>query len=311
MAKLSDLQLASLLDEIACAMRAGTPIVASMQRLQDRRLGSVARAAGRVADNLSRGKGLAESFESIDSSLSREAAATIQCCQQAGDGGLLERMAAQLRQRSEYARNCRLAWLYPLLLLLIGYAVGVWVMAPLVQRYQGRDFDWPPAALQTAQWLEANWIYPPLVVAALVLILGLWSATSHRLSWPVRMRLFAQSLADQLAHNVPEDLAIRNAANMSGDKSLQSIDNPTLDSPPVKQILAEASLQDIDGVNRQETLVAQLRLVSTLYAQRARRQGYLWSQLVPRTAMMLVGGGMVFAYTWWVIAPVYRQVSQW
>ena len=80
MVKLTDLQLASLLEEIGCAMRAGTPIADSMRRLESRRLGRVGRAAQTIASGLERGQSLADSVEGINSATHEQAAAAIRAC---------------------------------------------------------------------------------------------------------------------------------------------------------------------------------------------------------------------------------------
>ena len=52
MARICDFQFALLLEEIGYSMRDQTPIRDAMQRLENRRLGSVAVAAREIRDNL-------------------------------------------------------------------------------------------------------------------------------------------------------------------------------------------------------------------------------------------------------------------
>ncbi len=312
MARLSDLQLASLLDEIACAMRVGTPIAESMRRLNDRRLGPVASASAMIAEALERGESLSASVGSIASPMSAQAAAAIQACQQqGGEAKLLGRMAELLRQRSEYSRMFRLAWLYPLLLLVVGYAIGVSIMGPMILRFQGHDVAWPAWLFALAEWSDSNWQWPLIVMLALLVMVAAWLVSRNRFPRDVRMRLFCQSLADQLTHDVPEDVAIATAAKMSGEGSLESIVEPTLRAPELGKILSKGGSTDIPGIGQADALVARLRYTASVYGERARRHSHLWSRLLPRLAMVVIGGGLIISYAWWVIAPVYRQVAMW
>ena len=313
MGKLSDLQVASLLEEIACAMRVGTPILDTMRRLETRRLGSISGAARTVAEGLERGENIADAVSEVASPAGAQAAGAIRACQDSGNSGLLERMAHQLRLRSEHARSFRLAWFYPWLLLAVGYAIGVTVMAPLIREMNGRDIRWPTWLVGLSNWLEHNWWLPPLIIGAGLVVFVFWLHSRDRFPRDVRLGLFCNSLADQFIHNVPEDVAIRSAAEMSGDLGLMSIIDPTLQNPEIAKIIA---IEDPSAANTldsplKETLIAKLRYLGSMHNERARQQAFLWSRFVPRLAMAVVGAGITFSYAWWVIAPVYRQVASW
>lgn len=313
MVKLSDLQVASLLEEIACAMRVGTPIWESMRRLESRRLGRIAGAARKIADGLERGETLADALGKVASPASAQAAAAIRACQENGNSGLLERMSHQLRLRSEHARSFRLAWFYPWLLLAVGYFVGVAVMAPMIREMDGRAIDWPAWLVGLSHWVQDNWWIPPAMIAAALVGLIFWLRSRDRFPRAVRLGLFCNTLADQFSYDVPEDVAIRNAAEMSGDDRLMSIRQPTLQSPEVAEIIAMSDQLQAGVLDSplKATLIAKLRFLGSEYNERARQQAFLWSRFVPRLAMVAVGFGLTFSYAWWVIAPVYRQVAQW
>ena len=70
-------------------------------------------------------------------------------------------------------------------------------------------------------------------------------------------------------------------------------------------------LPDVAGATKQEMLVANLRYAAAVHNERSRRQDYFWGRLLPRVAMVLIGGGLTLAYAWWIIRPVYQQVAQW
>ena len=66
MPRLSDLQASLLLQEIACAMRVGTPMDEAMRRLESRRLGAAARTAHFIADGVAQGKPVSAVLREID-----------------------------------------------------------------------------------------------------------------------------------------------------------------------------------------------------------------------------------------------------
>ncbi len=262
---------------------------------------------------LERGETIADAISQVASPASAQAAAAIRACQDNGSSGLLERMAHQFRLRCEHARSFRLAWFYPWLLLAVGYFVGVAVMAPMIREMNGRAIDWPTWLVGLSNWLQDGWWLPPLLMAAGLVGFVFWVRSRDRFPRAVRLGLFCNSLADQFTYDVPEDVAIRNAAEMSGDVCLMSISQPTLQSPEVAKILAlhDPSQASVLDSPLKQTLIAKLRFLGSQYNERARQQAFLWSRLVPRLAMVAVGFGITFSYAWWVIAPVYRQVAQW
>ena len=174
MARLSDRQLAALLDEIAAAMRVDLPIVETMQRLQNRRLGAVATAAGQIMEAMKRGQTAADAIGCCDAALIDQAAAAVRASQRSGNPKILTRLSSLLRGRSEYLRASHLSWMYPLILLVIAYATAVGVMVPMLQKYQGRDFSWPESVLNFSRYLETNWFVPPIAMAIFAVAWLFW-----------------------------------------------------------------------------------------------------------------------------------------
>lgn len=315
MAHLSDMQLASLLDEIAAAMRIGAPVGDAVRRLGDRRLGSVARAARKFADAIDRGEAASEAIKLYGSPLITQASATIQACEKSNDSTLLSQVATQLRARYEHSRLTRLTWLYPIFLLALAYAVAVLAMVPVVLGNQSRDFKWSDGVVRICNYLSHSWPIPLAIGIALIVLFLVWASRRQALPKHVQRFIFCQSLADQLEHRIPEREAIRSAALMSGQSALANDVNPSLDSAAVKRNLSGTSAAtlglEIDGVNTADLLIARLRYASVLHSERARQHDYLWGTLLPRLAMVVVGGGLTLAYAWWVIRPIYQQVAAW
>ena len=313
MAKLSDLQLAALLEEIASTMKADMPIIESMKRLSTRRNGTIGKLSGTIAAALERGESLPDALRHSGAPLSGEAAATVQACQAGGDPSLLSSMAQLLRARLRHQQAARFAWLYPFALLVVAYLAGVFIMIPLVLQNVGLDYEWPQAVVAVSRWLNVMWMVP-LIVFVVVLLPIVWIMNSKRsLPRDVRKYIFCRSLADQIHRGVPESDAIRHAGEMSGVPDFAGTADETLQSPAVASLLRRAPAQVIamaDGAPSQ-TIVAKLSFVATVFEQRARTRDYIWTHVVPRVGMILIGGGITLAYVCWFIAPVYRQVGQW
>ncbi len=323
MVKLSDRQFAGLIDEIACAVKSNLPVEGAMRRLQNRRMGRVGVMAGQIADRLDRGHSLADAVGEISSPMTDQVGAAIEAAGRSGDERLISRLAQQLRRRDRFASATRIAYFYPLLLAVIAYVATVQVVVPLVLKNEGRDFHWSPHLIAMCRWLDQNvWFVP---IAALLVGLGLWGIFRSRGVMPrhSRLSLFFYSLADQIIGNVPEHEAITRAAKLSGDTSLRAIKDPSLASPAIVRLIGKshevhetggvassgATPADISG--EPSILVARLYYLGAKHAELSRQRAHFWSRIVPRMAMVAVGCGFVFSYAWWVIAPVYQEVSQW
>lgn len=311
MQNLNDLQLASLLEEIAASMSVDKPIIDAMKRLRGRRLGPVARAANHIAEKIDRGGTPADAIRLNESASISQASAALASCQRSGDPKMLTQFAQQLRQRHQHSRLLRLTWLYPILLLVVAYAVGVIVMAPLIRNNHGRSFQWSQWVHDLSNWVVYSWWIPPVI--AFVLLAGLLAVIYSRRRMPkdVRMMLFCGSLADQIEQGAPEAEAIRSAALMAGENELAEQTDQTLQSPRVKAILADAQLTLPDNVDAKNILVESLRYKAAVHSEDAKNIDYFWGQFLPRFAMVFIGGGLTIAYAWWVIRPIYQQVGQW
>ena len=313
MANLNDLQVAALMEEIGCAMKVGTPVVDSMRRLENRRLGRVARVAKKVVAGLERGESLSGVIGNMNSPMAKQAAAAVSAAEQSGNPELLNRLALQLRRRSDYRETSRLLWFYPVLLLALGYAVAAGVMAPLVRMYNGAEIAWPDGVVAIAYWLQSNWWIPPLVGLGVVAAIATWLYSRGRLPQQARRSLFCETLADQIEHDVPGNVAVEAAAQLSGETEMAGLPDPVFESSRMKELFQDAGSDAIAAIpgSEKQTLVAQLRYLGSMHAEKARRHRYLWTRFMPRMAMVTVGVALTLSYAWWVIAPVYLQVAQW
>lgn len=307
MGGVSDLQLADLIDEIACAMRIDTPVLDSMQRLRTRRLGRVATTAGQVADRLQRGVSLGDAVAEIKSPIAGQVGAAIAAVQRGGDCALLERLARLIRHRHHTLGSMRLGYFYPLVLLLIAYLSLVMVAAPLVHDHRGRDMTWSPTLTSTLAWMQTNaWTVPLVLIAGSVGIVMLlrWRQPLSRHS---RISLFCHSLADQIDAGVVESDAIKNSAAIARYPSAPLPAQPSFAVPAVANLIDGAPGE----LAKPNVMAARLRYSASRHSELARRSDYIWSRLVPRLAMLVVGCGFILGYAWFIIAPVYQQVARW
>ena len=314
MPRLSDLQASLLLEEIACAMRIGAPLDESLRRLESRRLGAVGRTAGSIADGVAKGLSVSDALRKVDPT--GQAAAAVEACEKGGDPSLLDQIAFQLRRRAYVGSESRLAWFYPLVLLAVGYLVAIFVFAPLVRRNTIENsvegVQWPGWVVLTAQWLERGWWIPPIIAVTVLvaIVILLWRRAKY--STPTRLSLFCSALSEQILRDVPESEAVRLAAEFSGERSLKSLNDPTLRSPSVvAAVEGVGDWQQIVQRGDKLSIVAALRYRASCYDEQSRWRDYLWMRVLPQVVMVLVGAGLTLSYVWWVIAPVYLQVAKW
>lgn len=325
---LTDVQFADLIDEIACAMRFDTPIVDAMRRLHQRQLGRIGVVAGRVADQLERGISVGDAISGIASPVATQVSAAIGSVQTTGNVTLLERLAAQLRHRHHIAGSVRLGYFYPLVLATVAYVSLVMVAAPLVRDHQSRDLAWSPWLTSTLAWLQANVLIIPTLGLGLAVVMYIAFQFRHPLPRHDRISLFCHGLADQIDAGVPEGDAIRHASTVAGYPAAMPVEEPTLSMPAIAHLLRQASIEpsswnrsgEANGKDVNEEamtdespnlLSAQLRFLGHHHAEVARRSDYIWTRLMPRLTMIVVGSGFVLGYAWFIIAPVYQQVARW
>tara|TARA_R110002073_G_scaffold141970_8_gene293256 strand:+ start:899 stop:1861 length:963 start_codon:yes stop_codon:yes gene_type:complete len=312
-AKLSQLQLAALLEEIASAMRRDVSVADALRRLERSRLGRVGRLASEIAEKLEQGQTIARALDSPTLPNHAQVAACVSACEQSGDARLLNRLARLLRKQADYRRNIRLAWVYPVMLIVLAYAVLVLLMTRMVLSNNTPDIRWPDPVVNFSEWLSVYWIWPAIVFVVVIVAAAIYFRSRIPFPKSVRLGLFCESLADQIALDVPDDVAIENAAALSGAKSYSSLSNPSMNSPEIVSMLSPVTMETIEvpEVAAKEVLVARLRYLATIHLERARRQRYFWTHLVPRFAIVSFGILFVFSYIAWVIGPVYRQVALW
>ena len=326
--KLDDQNYASLLDEVVDAIRNELPMVEAMDRLRDRRLGRIAKAAGQIADRLRAGESMADAISVISSPISGPVSAAMGKavprggkkegvgCDKNLSADQLQRLANRIRERSEATRVARLMWCYPIMLMGVGYLAILLTVVPMIQSNQfhptqcPQGIHWPLWLSTSARILgESPWVLP---IVAVVLIVIYHQAIRRRGGFvaPARIGLFCHTLADHLSNGVMESDAIRIAAAVSGHPV--EVANPALDQPPVLPLLKQVGLSEEDPFGfPEETTVASLRYLGNSYQHLAKRQQLFWSVFVPQFVTLAFGLVFMTGYAWFVIGPIYREVAQW
>lgn len=313
MAKFTEIQFASILEEIAAAINSQIPIDQSLSRLQTRQLGQVGRLAGEIADQVTRGQSAADALDDDSSPIGRVAAGAIRACEKSGRGDLLLRVASHLRYRHAMTRQFRLGWFYPLLLLLLAYGIFAAVLGPVILEHQGRGFIWPEWLVSAATWVSVYWVVPPAIIVIAAVAIAIALGRHRGLSKQMQRCLLFQSLADQVELDVPESEAISTACTIAGIPETVVGSNRTFNAPFFAEQLNSNNIPPVyvDGVRHKQSLLAQLRYLAAHYAEKARTRSARWTRILPRIAMAVVGGGATLFYAWWIVAPVYLQVAQW
>ena len=240
---------------------------------------------------------------------------------------LLERLANRIRSRGDAVRVSRLMWFYPIVLLVVAYAVVLLVVVPLIHEYRFHTIEqpdgvhWPNWITTTVDWIgAAPWI-PPIVFLLILILIVLFVRSGHSLGrslfvGPVRKSLFCHALADHLTEGVLESEAILSASSLSGYVVASS--DPTLKDSEIEALLGQAGGVNEMVVNDEESsramvasTIAQLRYLGNFFHYASVRHQRRWTIIVPQAATILIGVVFLTGYVWFVLGPVYREVAQW
>jgi len=314
MVQLNELQTADLLDEIASAMEYESPVIDSLTRLTERRFGRVSKAAIFLTGRLERGESLGSSLSQLSTPCPPQLAAAIRAAELSGNPTLLTTFAQQLRERYNLRGETRLIWFYPCLLTLVAYLAFVQSMAPLIRSSDGPTIAWSAVVLQLAHWVQSNWWLPLLIVAIIALLARYLLPRSTRLPALRLQSLFFSTLATQLEAGAPEHEALQNAALMASETDLAASESLSFSTPRVQELLSPtgpclaASVADPANLIM---LTANLRQLAFVLNRKADRQQTFWHQIMPQVATFVVGATLLLSLVWFVLAPVYRELTTW
>lgn len=346
--RLNPTQLSNLLDEIGAMVRANRSLVPGLRTIEDQRLGKIARAARQLRAQLEAGQSMDEVLTSLDETTGHQAAAAFRLAIAGRSAEPLHRLANALRRRRELRLAARMAMVYPVMVIIIGYLLWVLVFSNIVSfgsldGYEREIF--PAVTLHVGTWLQSNWWIPPLV--AIGIVVALWVIVRLRphgryAHWLPgrfgRIALFCDSLALQIEAGVPYPVAVRLAADISGDETLshsarqsaeasqqgatgkaseaseaskgeETVSSPsTAGFPPmiawlVTQLSGSAELTV-------ESVAIQLRALAGWYEARQRSQRQFWVRFLPALIVAVFGGTLALVYMLAILRPLYERIGE-
>lgn len=338
-------ELVALGDEIAALARVGIPLEAGLAQLGSESSGGLRRRLGAVAESLARG-------EPIDRALADPQVGFSALAQGVVAAGVrsnrlpqaLEGLVNSARLRAELRRLTGLALVYPLSLVLVGYAaivLNLFAVAPrMVDSFYEIHAQPPFWLLQLERirglplWL---WSVPPVV--AVVLVAWWWIVTGRARSvepaWSQRLlgaipgvrRLlrdsdaaaFADLTALLLESGTPLDEAVRLAGRASSNRKVSTAAEELAGELQRGESLSSATAASAlppllswlmtVGEARGE-LSGSLRQAAQHYADQARRRADLLEVMLPLGVVLFVGGTAVLTSALLLFVPWFVLLKQ-
>ncbi len=333
-------QLVALNDEMAALVRAGIPLERGLIEAGRDLGGRLGAIAGELGGRLAEG-------ERLPAALGRQAGRLPEVYRAIVEAGLrsgrlaraLEGMAAIARGYAEARRAVGLALLYPLLVVLLAYALFLFFVTQIAPKFVV-GFDSlrlapvrPLVALAKAG--EAVLYWGPIFPAALLILAIGWAISGRstsldggaagrlagripgigRMIGEFRSANFAELLALLVEHHVPLDEAVRLAADSSGDRAFRrsvgafadrlragdaSPESPAAGPGPLPPLLSWM----LTAGHRQGTLALALRNASDVYRRRAQATADTLRAALPTFLMIAIGAGTVLLYGLVLFVPL-------
>lgn len=240
---------------------------------------------------------------------------------------LLQRMASMIRNRQDAKRVFRLAFLYPCLLVLLGYASIALIASSLIQDGMELGVFWPRLIREAAQSIDENPWPPLMILIGLMFLVHLLVGRTRWFSRQSSYGLFCYALADQCEAGMNDSEAIANASKIA-NLALPATTDLLINHPIVQRIVRPKNLRsgrssnaendhatpkfsvdDLDESTQSQILIGELRLQARTYFDNARIQRVIWSNLVPRILAILIGSSLCIGYVFFVIRPIYETMG--
>lgn len=344
-AALSLEQLIALNDEMSALVRAGVPLDRGLADVSEEMPGRIGKLAAQMGERLRRGESMPQILASDEQRFPPVWRAVVEAGLRSGRlTAALEGLSTTARRVAELRRAVLVAWIYPLTVMTLAYALFVFVVMVLspVMLYAMQDLTGRTHPVmvglvrlgQTAWW----WALP---VPALFFVLlaanwyrsgrAIWLQSSYRyrcdrstggLFWPSwrralrdgRLATFAELLAMLLEHGVPLESAVVLAADASGEPRLQRGAREMRDRISSGEIFTAreqlpATFPPLIGWllvagAQHSQLSVTLRSTAEMYRRRA-AQAATWSATyLPLVLTALVGGIVVLVLTLSIFGPI-------
>jgi general secretion pathway protein F len=332
----------ALNDEIAALVRAGLPLDRGLSGVRRGRLG---RVTGRIAGRMQGGESLEAALRAEEPEVPPLYAAVVRAGVRSGRlPAALEGLAGLARSYADLRHALGMALLYPLLVILLAYALFVGFLTFVLPRFVAifADFGLPVGGmLRALAWLGAHaayWVpvFPALVLVALLswwrsgragalpgvgggTILNLFPGVGGLLR-QVNAAGYADLLALLIEHGTPLPEALSLAGDASGDPSLARASRALAagvsggepaaalgrELGPIPPTLRWLILRPAAG----DGLVSGLRHAAAGYRRRATVRAELVRALLPTLAMIAVGATATLVYALTLFVPFTTLLRQ-
>jgi general secretion pathway protein F len=332
--------LIALNDEIAALSRAGLPLERGLLGFGDEAAGRLGRLSRSIGGRMAEGETLEGALRAEGDALPATYRAVVEAGLRSGRlAAALEGLAESARGFAELRRAVGLAFLYPLMVLCLGYALFVGFVVALLPRLAGafRSFGLPTSgAVEALAGLGASaWIWGPIVPALVAALVLAWYASGRAralgvdrgLGWVPWLRATladwrASNLAGWLAllveHGVPLADAVELASAATGDASLDAAGRAIAAAARRGEPIDAAARAGgspgpgglppllrwmiVAGAGRGE-LAPALRHAAETYRLRALRRAEALSATLPSVLLLLIGGSAAALYALALFAP--------
>ncbi len=331
-------------DEIIMLSRAGVPLEPGLRRLAADGNKRNHKLAGRIADRLEAGRSLADSVRDEGDGFPGLYATLLESGVRTGRLAIaLEAVSDFSREFSVLRRNLAQAMLYPLVTVILAYALAIVFLTNAVQHIQAWDDiagDGAGSALQTLTWLDENlamWVWIP--PALLLVFAGLWfvagKANALSLSGSTRwvafvpglgriVQNFRHSFFSRLAslllrHDIPLPDALVLASGGCG-RGLQAaaMAFAEADAAGNRNTVTAAQVKKIRPLlrwilRRQQSgdrLISSLETAGRSYFEKG-KAGMRWMQFTtPLLFTFLIGGGLTALYALGLFLPLSDMLER-
>ena len=210
------LQLTRFARELATLIDVGTPVLESLELMRRQRDGHASAALEAMIERLKAGASLAESMRApaVAGSFDELSISLVEVGERSGNlGEVLNRLAAFRERQEEVRSGVGSALLYPAIVLVIAFAVTVflmvWIIPNIIQSMVRSGRDLPAATLivkAISDWLLAYGVYAGIAAAAGVLLLARWFRTEAGRDawarWQLRLPLLGEVARKQAVVHV-------------------------------------------------------------------------------------------------------------
>jgi general secretion pathway protein F len=329
-------QLHLLNEEIVALVRAGFPLEMGLRHMGDVR-GTLRRVADELATRMEAGDDLAQALAVNSARVPRVYRAVVEAGLRSGNlAAALESLGTFVQTLLEFRRRMSLALLYPLIVIILAYGLGMgllWEFLPRMAEFYS-DFRLPMhgsiAVLLNARSALAYWAAIPPVVLLLfcvswnrggrALTLGgsataaLWMvpyarSILHQIHWAA----FSELLALLVEHHVPLPSALPLAADATGDSRIlsaaQKLAEAQVRGTPWKESVVYSGFPPLlrwylCAPAGETGLIEALRQASQNYRRRAAVRLQWATVQIPLLLVTVVGGGATLLYSLALFAPL-------